>query len=152
MRAQQSTSSAESREDSWKSWGTPGVSNILHLGGMRPGTFTTPAIKVTGVTKGHPCCTEAQASAFLGANAIPHERHLRDVLRLNKAVRHGKAGPDAPFNGVFSSPRVVPGSAAVVSSFCGLPCPTARLIALINELLPAFCAPTCQPDTGARVS
>lgn len=36
------------------------------------------------------------------------------------------------------TPRVVPGRAAVVSSFLGFPCRTARFMALISELLPAF--------------
>ena len=25
--------------------GTPGVSNILHLGGIKPGTFSSPAVQ-----------------------------------------------------------------------------------------------------------
>lgn len=37
-----------------------------------------------------------------------------------------------------SRPRVVPGTAAVVSSSCFFPCPTARRMALMRELLPAF--------------
>lgn len=37
------TSSGSRRDDSWCAWGTPGVSNILHLGGIKPGTLSIPA-------------------------------------------------------------------------------------------------------------
>ena len=40
-------------------------------------------------------------------------------------------------------PNVVPGKGAVVSSSCGFLWPTARRMALMRELFPAFCAPTC---------
>lgn len=43
-----------------------------------------------------------------------------------------------------SAPSVVPGKAAVVSSAFTSPLPTARRMAFMSELLPAFCAPTCR--------
>ena len=64
---------------------------------------------------------------------------LEDGLHSRADVlRGGLAG-----YGAEEIPNVVPGNGAVVSSSWGFRWPTARRMALMSELFPAFCAPTC---------
>lgn len=60
------------------------------------------------------------------------------ALSMMSGVRYTRPGLSANH-----SPRVVPGSEAMVNGFLDGERCAARCIALMRELLPAFCAPTC---------
>lgn len=93
-----------------------GVSNILHLGGIKPGTFNSPAVQKRSIA-------ESQQDQLLRIEVLLWT--LQQYCEQHCGI-------------LACVPRVVPGIAAVVSSSRGFLCPTARLIALTRELFPAF--------------